>query len=200
MSHLTSGAAHLGGAFVKDLAEALAKAPATLTAYLKKHLPASLTKRKNANNRLANFVCEEGVQALRQHYTPAESAKVSQELEQLREENARLRETCERLEAVVDAFFAEEERKEIAWEAKAEHRAEVLRKSDETLATMQWIIDDMAAETEKKQKIIQQYWRETNELRREIHPGARRQTRESKTRERETQRRLSVVQTDGEGV
>ncbi len=94
MTTLSSGAVGFApvGTFVKDLASELGKAPATLVAYLKKHLPDTLTKRKNANKRLANFVDSDGVQGLRAHYTPAAApAAVDSELQRLREENARLR-------------------------------------------------------------------------------------------------------------
>ncbi len=97
MTNLGFGTADVGGAFVKDLALELGKAPATLVAYLKKHLPATLNKRKNANNRLANFITEAGVAGLRAHYTPATYSE-SSELQRLREENARLRLENERLQ------------------------------------------------------------------------------------------------------
>ncbi len=105
MTNLGFGTADVGGAFVKDLALELGKAPATLVAYLKKHLPDTLTKRKNDNNRLANFVTEDGVQGLRAHYKPAIPLAVTQalvkEYERLLEENARLRLENERLRSML---------------------------------------------------------------------------------------------------
>lgn len=117
MTNLSSGAVGFApvGTFVKDLALELGKAPATLVAYLKKHLPATLTKRKNANKRLANFVTEDGVAGLRAHYTPTSApAEVEGELQRLREENARLRERVQELEAEVQALDCLELDKPIA--------------------------------------------------------------------------------------
>lgn len=72
------------GTFVKDLAQELGKSASTVVAYIKKHLPTALVKRKNANNRLANFALEQAVEAVRAHYLPNADNSLQQELERLR--------------------------------------------------------------------------------------------------------------------
>lgn len=57
------------GLFVAELSLELNKRPATLANVLKKQLPSALVKRKNTNNRQANFVLEPGVQLLRSRYS-----------------------------------------------------------------------------------------------------------------------------------
>lgn len=92
MNTTSSGAVGFApvGTFVKDLALELGKSASTVAAYIKKHLPEALVKRKNANNRLANFAFEQAVEAVRAHYSPkAADNSLLQELERLR---ARVRE------------------------------------------------------------------------------------------------------------
>jgi len=93
MTHVTTN----DGLFVSDAAKELGKSTTTLVNYLRKHLPQTLIKRKNSNNRLCNYITYDGMQGLRAHYTPT----VVQERNPLVEENARLRAEVERLQARV---------------------------------------------------------------------------------------------------
>ncbi len=98
--------------FIKELAAELNKSTSCLSSYLKKHLPATLSKRKNSNNRLALFVDGDGIAGLRARYTPPVApAEVPSELVRLQEENARLQARVAELEAQL-AQATKPERKE----------------------------------------------------------------------------------------
>ncbi len=188
MTTLSSGAVGFApvGTFVKDLALELGKAPATLVAYLKKHLPTTLTKRKNANNRLANFVTEIGEQMLRSNYAPVQSVvDISSELELLREENARLRalltddpnESVESIEQRHNQLESEIELLLSNREQEAEETRETLARADVTIERLEYVADGLNRQSQK-------LWRETNEIRKQT----------SKTTERSTSRKPRVTQ------
>lgn len=175
MNTTTSGAVGFApvGTFVKDLALELGKAPATLVAYLKKHLPTTLSKRKNANNRLANFVDGDGVQGLRAHYTPAVAPAIMvNELQRLRDENARLRERVQELEQAAERL---ETHLDVALETIDRHvtaREAAIEKTKALVAEANEQIEKSRAGEPARQEFLerintdtQKYWRQANDVR-----------------------------------
>lgn len=166
MNTTSSGAVGFApvGTFVKDLAQELGKSASTVAAYIKKHLPAALVKRKNVNNRLANFALEEAVEAARAHYSPSADSSLQQELERLRAENFRLKElltgdgncSVEQAEAKVD---------------KTTERLRVLsEKGDQLYEELSEMLPFAFGIVEQQ---MQQQWREANDTRRKIRPEPR---------------------------
>lgn len=165
----TVAASDVGGAFVKDLAVELGKSASTLATYLRKHMPATLVKRKNVNNRLANFCTADGVAGLKAHYKPTyvpETNELVQELERLRDENKRLRalltddetasvEELEQRKAKVDSEF----------KAYLERKPLLDKKQAAVLEESKSVCEDMQEFIDYAEQKIQNKWRQTNELR-----------------------------------
>lgn len=178
MTTTTSGAVGFApvGTFVQDLAKEVGKSAATVAAYIKKHLPTALIKRKNSNNRQANFATEQAVEAVRTHYLTKVSGNSSllQELERLRAENEQLRSRVEELEAA----NADLETRAVSKNRKQKYTKEDFARWQEPDAFDEGI-ELIKGMTEELKQQAQTNWREANDKRR-IHGHARGENRRTR--------------------